>query len=117
MTIDAGVTLVHGDTGSGKSTLLRCLSGDLGAAGRLTLAGVRLDADRAAYRRNLLLSDPSTDAFDQVTARVCTASLCEGDAGFDAAEWQTLVDGFALKPQLDKPLYMLSTGSKRKVWL
>jgi len=39
------------------------------------------------------------------------------DADFDAAEWQALVDGFALTPHLDKPMYMLSTGSKRKVWL
>ncbi|MCY1378594.1 hypothetical protein D9M69_662440 [compost metagenome] len=25
--------------------------------------------------------------------------------------------GFALQPHLDKPLYMLSAGSRRKVWL
>ncbi len=115
--IGSGVTLLHGDTGSGKSTLLRCLSGDLPAAGRLVLAGVRLDQDRAAYRRELFLCDPATDAFDQVSARACAAALCDGDAGLDRDEWQTLVEGFALTPQLDKPLYMLSTGSKRKVWL
>ncbi|MGK2899013.1 MAG: ABC transporter ATP-binding protein, partial [Burkholderiaceae bacterium] len=36
---------------------------------------------------------------------------------FGARQWSTLVDGFALTPHLDKPLYMLSTGSKRKVLL
>ncbi|MES2101892.1 MAG: ATP-binding cassette domain-containing protein [Pseudomonadota bacterium] len=115
--IGAGVTLLHGDTGSGKSTLLRVLAGALPATGRLTLAGRRLDADPDAYRRNVFLCEPATDGFDQVTARACTASLSVGDAAFDAAAWQTLVDGFALAPHLDKPLYMLSTGSKRKVWL
>jgi energy-coupling factor transporter ATP-binding protein EcfA2 len=29
----------------------------------------------------------------------------------------TCVDGLALAPELNKQLFMLSTGSKRKVWL
>ena len=117
-TVDAGITLLHGDTGSGKSTLLRLLAGSLApTTGRLTVAGVRLDADPAAYRRAVFWCDPTSDAFDQVTARNCTTLLRGDDAGFDANEWQTLVDGFALTPHLDKPMYMLSTGSKRKVWL
>ena len=115
--IGAGVTLLHGDTGSGKSTLLRVLAGALPATGGLTLSGARLDTQPDAYRRNVFLCEPATDAFDQVTARACTASLSAGDAAFDSVEWHTLVEGFALVPHLDKPLYMLSTGSKRKVWL
>ena len=115
--IGAGVTLLHGDTASGKSTLLRVLAGALPATGRLVLAGASLDTEPDAYRRNVFLCEPATDAFEQVTARACTHSLSAGDAAFDAAEWHTLVEGFALSPHLDKPLYMLSTGSKRKVWL
>ena len=115
--IGAGVTLLHGDTGSGKSTLLRVFAGELTASGRLMLAGVRLDEDPAAYRRAVFWCDPATDAFNQVTARACTASLQEGDARFDDACWQSLIEGFALTPHLDKPMYMLSTGSKRKVFL
>jgi ABC-2 type transport system ATP-binding protein len=115
--IGAGVTLLHGDTASGKSTLLRVLAGAVPATGRLTLAGSRLDTAPDAYRRKVFLSEPATDAFDQVTARACTASLSAGDDAFDTLAWQTLVEGFALVPHLDKPLYMLSTGSKRKVWL
>ena len=117
VSIGAGVTLLHGDTGSGKSTLLQVFAGALPAAGRLTLAGVRLDEDLAAYRRAVFWCDPATEAFDQVTARACTESLHAGDARFDDACWQRLVEGFALTPHLDKPMYMLSTGSKRKVWL
>ena len=116
--ITTGVTLVHGDTGSGKSTLLRLIAGDEAAsAGGLTLAGTRLDDDPVAYRRNVFWCDPATDTFDRVTARECSASLSAGDTGFVAAAWQALVDGFALAPHIDKPMYMLSTGSKRKVWL
>ena len=113
----AGVTLLHGDTGSGKSTLLRVLAGELPASGRLCLAGADAGQDRAAYRRRVFFREPASDAFDQFTARACIAALNECDAGFDVAARQTLVDGFALAPHLDKPLYMLSTGSKRKVWL
>ncbi|BEP52717.1 ATP-binding cassette domain-containing protein [Variovorax sp. V116] len=113
-----GVTLLHGDTGSGKSTLLRVIAGALpSASGTLTLAGVRLDAEPEAYRRNVFFCDPAAEAFDQLTARACTATLREGDAGFDAALWQALVEGFSLAPHIEKPMYMLSTGSKRKVGL
>jgi heme exporter protein A len=38
-------------------------------------------------------------------------------AGFDAQALGTLTEGLSLTPHLDKPLFMLSTGSKRKVWL
>ena len=117
-TISTGVTLLHGDTGSGKSTLLRLIAGNEPAsAGRLTLAGAALDDDPAAYRRHVFWCDPATDAFDRVTARECTASLSAGDTAFDVTGWQALVERFALAPHIDKPMYMLSTGSKRKVWL
>jgi ABC-2 type transport system ATP-binding protein len=116
--IGAGVTLLYGDTGSGKSTLLRLIAGTLPAAsGRLSVAGVNLDEGIEAYRQNVFFCDPATDEFDQITGRDCTASLRAGDARFDETRWQALIDGFALAPHIDKPMYMLSTGSKRKVWL
>ena len=115
--IGAGVTLLYGDTGSGKSTLLRVLAGSLSAEGRLTLGGVDLAADEAAYRRQVFFVDPTTKAFEQVTGLACTATLRAGDPGFDEARWQALVDGFGLAPHIEKPMYMLSTGSRRKVWL
>lgn len=116
--IGPGVTLLYGDTGAGKSALLQVIAGVLPATkGRLTVAGTSLDASPEAYRRSVFFVDPSTDRFDQVTARDCTATLREGDAHFDEDLWQTLVEGFSLPPHIDKPMYMLSTGSKRKVWL
>ena len=116
--IGAGVTLLHGDTGSGKSTLLRVLAGTLPATdGRLTLAGASLPGAAEAYRRQVFFIDPSTDAFDAMGVEECAASLRRADVPFDAARWQTLVDGFSLAPHLEKKMFMLSTGSKRKVWL
>ena len=115
--IGPGLTQLHGDTGSGKSSLLRLFAGALHGTGQLTLCGERLDLDPAAYRRQRFHVDPATDAYDQVTGRACTESLCAGDAAFDRAAWSALVTDFNLGEHIDKPLYMLSTGSKRKVWL
>ncbi len=79
LSVAADVTLPHGDTGSGKSTLLRVIAGRLAAAGRLTLAGVRLENDPVAYRHQVFWCDPTTDAFDQVTAATalqrCTRAM------------------------------------------
>jgi ABC-type multidrug transport system ATPase subunit len=112
------VTLLHGDTGSGKSTLLRVLAGVLPATGgRLTLAGAALSEAAEAYRRQVFFVDPSTDAFDAMGVEECAASLRSADVPFDAARWQALIDGFSLAPHLAKKMFMLSTGSKRKVWL
>ena len=115
--VGAGVTLLFGDDGSGKSTVLRLLAARQPAAGQLTLAGARLDAEPEIYKQNVFYVDPETDAFDQVTAVECTSALKAGDARFSEASWQALVDGFALAPHLGKRMYMLSTGSRRKVWL
>ncbi len=117
-TITTGVTLLHGDTGSGKSTLLRLIAGrEHASAGQLTLAGTAFGDDPATYRQHVFWCDPATDAFDRVTAHECSASLSAGDTGFDATLWASLIEGFSLAPHIDKPMFMLSTGSKRKVWL
>ncbi|MET3497523.1 ABC transporter ATP-binding protein [Variovorax boronicumulans] len=116
--VGPGVTLLYGDTGAGKSALLQVIAGVLPATkGRLTVEGASLQASPEAYRRNVFFVDPATDRLDQVTARACTEMLREGDARFDDALWHTLVEGFSLPPHIDKPMYMLSTGSRRKVWL
>ena len=116
-TIGAGVTLLYGDTGSGKSTLLRVMAGRVPAEGRLSLAGARLDRQPEAYRRNVFFCDPRTDAFDELTAVDCAASLNADDARFSEARWRACVEAFALTPHLDKRMSMLSTGSRRKVLL
>jgi len=116
--IPAGVTLVRGGDGRGKSSLLRLLAGDLAAqGGRLEIGGVRLDEQPDAYRRQVFWVDPRSEAFDQMTAREYFASLHAAYPGFDDAQLPALTEGLSLTPHLDKKLYMLSTGSKRKVWL
>ena len=116
--ITAGLTLLRGDDGSGKTTLLRLLAGELPAdAGALTINGVSLSAQPVEYRRQVFWLDPRTTQFDQITALEYFASLHGQYPALDTALLAELADGLTLAPHLAKPLYMLSTGSKRKVWL
>ena len=112
--IAAGVTLLHGDTGSGKSTLLRLLAGTEAVDGVLTLCGARIDADAVAYRCRVYWHVPGSDAFDALTPREHAAAVTADGHGFDEAAWQRHAEGFGLGPHLHKPMYALSTGSRRK---
>ena len=120
--VRAGVTLVQGGEGRGKTTLLRLLAGDLQPqSGRVHLPWQVQDVDLAdeamAYRRALFWVDPRCTAFDAISA----SAYFEQQRGFwprfDDQRLFALIEGLSLTEFVHKPLYMLSTGSKRKVWL
>ena len=116
--IPAGLSLLRGGDGSGKTTLLRLMAGALPAhAGQLHIKHLSLRDNAAAYRRQVFWIEPRSVAFDQVTPVAYFQSLRQVHTGFDAQGLDDLTEGLALTPHLDKPLYMLSTGSKRRVWL
>ena len=116
--IGPGVTWLGGDEGTGKTTLLKLLAGDLRASsGRLSM-GALVQADApAAWRQRVFRTDPRADADDHLTPRAFFAARTAPHPHFDALALDELVDGFALAPHLDKRLSMLSTGTRRKVWL
>ena len=116
--IPAGVTLVSGGDGCGKSTLLRLLAGELRAqAGRFTLNDAPLDPLQASYRQQVFWADSRSEAFESVTPMAYFATLRPRYANWEAAAVAVVAEGLSLTPHLNKPIYMLSTGSKRKVWL
>ncbi len=90
-----GLVAVTGDEGAGKTALLR-----------------RLSEDRSALWLDLSLPDQG----DQSPQQVWDA-LRQRCPLWDAQLQQDLIDALDLHPHLGKKLFMLSTGSRRKVAL
>jgi ABC-type multidrug transport system ATPase subunit len=113
-----GVSLVHGGDGVGKTTLLRLLAGDLAAqAGDLQVQQVRLKDQPSAYLKQVFWVEPRSTSFDNISATDYFASLHAAYPQFDNPAIGALAEGLSLTEHLHKPMYMLSTGSKRKVWI
>lgn len=118
LVLPPGVTWLGGGEGSGKTTLLRLLAGALPAnalQGQLQLDGVCLAQDASAYRRQVAWLDPRDDARDLQTARDIFAAMPAHHAGWNADALQAHIAGLSLAPHLDKALYMMSSGTRRKV--
>ncbi|MFZ6768499.1 ABC transporter ATP-binding protein [Undibacterium sp. Di26W] len=116
--ITAGLTLIYGGDGRGKSSLLQLLAGVLPAQkGQLQIQGISLHAQPDAYRSQVFWVDPATEAYDQMTVLEYFSYLHQQYPLFDETLLENLIEGLALTPHVNKQLFMLSTGSKRKVWL
>ena len=115
-TLSPGLTLLRGDESCGKTTLLRLLASELTPqAGRLVLAGLDARSDPDGYRARVFWADPRSDALNDLTPRAWFTGLSQQHGAWDAAALQAHITGFLLQPHLDKPLYALSAGSRRKV--
>ena len=116
--LPAGVTFVCGDENTGKTTLLRLLAGDLAAdKGELQIAGVRQDQDAQAYRAQVFRTDPQTPLPQDVTPLAWIDQIARRYPAFDTAAVAVLIERLRLQEHQHKPMVMLSTGSRRKVWL
>ena len=116
--IPPGITLVRGGDGRGKSTLLRLLAGVLPAQnGQLQIDGVDLQAQPANYKAQVFWAEPRSDAFEQITALDYFQLQRNSYADFDDAVLADMTDGLGLQAHLHKQLFMLSSGSKRKIFL
>jgi len=117
--LPAGVTLIQGGEGTGKTTLLRLLSGELAMqSGTLRCAGVTLNpSTRKAYQEQVFCTDPRSEAFEAITPLQFFSQMAQRYPRLDIALAVELADELALTPHLEKTFFMLSTGTKRKVWL
>ncbi len=118
LALGPGVHLLRGEDGCGKSTALALLAGErVAQSGRLRVAGVLLQENPAAYRQAVFWIAPNSVDFDAVSATEAWATLGARYPSFNPTLLAELADAFGLTGHTHKPLYMLSTGSKRKVWL
>lgn len=116
--ISSGLTWVQGGEERGKTTLLRLLAGELSAqAGTLSINGVNFQDQPTAYQAQVFWVAPRSEAFDPLIVADYFSSVQRRYPRFDALLLAELVEGLSLAEHLNKALYMLSAGSKRKVWL
>ncbi len=105
--IKPGLTLLRGGSGRGKKTLLRLISGELQPSSGLV----------TRQTRTQWCEDPADPGSDDIVARAWLAARRPRFSQWQADLEAELIEGFGLSPHIDKPLYMLSTGSRRKVGL
>lgn len=106
-TWSAGLHWVCGDEGCGKTSLLRLLSGDLQALG----GTVHMPPGGVFW------ADLKGAEYDQTTVQVCWDQLHTRYPQWNSALLQDLSEVLDMERHRHKPLYMLSTGSRRKVML
>ena len=115
---DHGLVLVQGGGGRGKTSLMCVLAGELAAdAGQLQLGGVWLHEQPEAYRLQVFWADTGSTAHDALTCRDYLASVLRRYPAFDESKLNRAIEGLSLAPHLDKNIFMLSTGSRRKLYL
>jgi len=116
--IPTGVSLIRCEESRGKSTLVQLLAGELRPDhGTIRANGLDSSKDTHQYRKEVYFIDPRTDRFDQLSAIQYLAQVEHEYSDFDRTIIPELITGLGLTPHQDKPLYMLSAGSKRKVWI
>lgn len=121
--VPAGVSCIAGGDGAGKTTLLRLLAGDLALQGGDVYihpnepGSIRLSKDRASYVREVFWADPRDSAFDQLLPSEVFDQMAQRYPRFNRALMGPLMEGLFLAEHAHKKLFMLSTGSRRKVLL
>jgi len=116
--IKAGVSLIRSEESRGKSTLVQLLAAEIfPQTGKITLNGLDSAADQTEYKKQVYFLDPRTNKFDHLTAIEYFSEVQKNYPEFDQSKIPTLIDGLGLTAHQNKALYMLSAGSKRKVWI
>jgi ABC-type multidrug transport system ATPase subunit len=116
----AGCAGVTGPDGCGKSTLLRMLAGERPvprASVTLHLAGRTLAPGDADWPRHVFWCDPDASALDGLIAHAYLAHHRPRHPGWDDEALKAHLNAFQLVEHLDKPLYALSMGMRRKLRL
>lgn len=105
--LQPGLSLIRGGDGRGKTSLLRLLAGTL-----LPQAGVL-----RCWAADIWYEEAASPEYDATVAQAWLLTRAARFSHWNAAAAATWVDVFSLQEHLHKPMYMLSTGSRRKLGL
>lgn len=106
--LQAGLSLVRGGDGRGKTSLLRLMAGVLApSSGQL----------RRREGLSLYYQCPESPEHDAIPAQAWLAALRPSYPAWRAADEAELIEALGLAEHMAKPMYMLSSGSRRKLGL
>jgi len=105
--IEGGVSFVRGGEGRGKSTLLRLMAGP-----SQPVSGTLVRRAATTFMPN-----PADPAHDALTGLDWLALQREALPDWDPQAQEAGVQDYGLEEHIGKPMFMLSTGSRRKVGL
>lgn len=117
-TIPPGLAVLLGDESTGKTTLIKLIAGQFAvSSGQIIYPSLCSTEDAVLMKHHYFLVGEDADDWEPRTPldffEHCHARYGKIDTPF----LEDLVDAFGLKEHVGKNLYMLSRGSKRKVWL
>ncbi len=106
-----GLNWIVGDESSGKTTLVKLIAGQL----RAQSGSITSSASQGSSTQYWI--EPTSQEFDSMSATDFFLNIQTKHPFFETQLCSQLADELGLAPHLAKPLYMLSTGSKRKVFI
>ncbi len=115
--LNTGLTWILGGDGKGKTSVLKLITNELKPQnGKINYHSTLKCTDNSCDKE-IFWINPNQIQFENNTALEVWAEIKKSYPRWNQELCLELAQAFSLNPHLFKPLYMLSAGSKRKVWL
>lgn len=116
--IPCGLTILQGDESTGKSTLLKLIAGSLSpSSGSIEYPAQLQHVGSAVSSEQIFVVGDQAEDWEQKTPSAFFEYCRSMYRGMNTQRLNALIDAFGLREHVEKTLFMLSRGSKRKVWL
>lgn len=115
--LNVGLNWIIGGDGKGKTSVLKLIANELKPQnGEINYSATFKSSGNSCYKE-IFWINPNQIQFENNTALEVWAEINKSYPRWNQELCLELAQAFSLTPHLAKPLYMLSAGSKRKVWL